>query len=327
MKFRTFALAAAMGAVAVGLSAVTAAEYQAAGNALMKQGKQTEALAQYDKALALSPNNAALKKYADTLRAKLGGGASAPAAGGAVSVAGGKGPVAVVYSEYARAFMESKGKNADNVLTAVKGGEMALAKLGYSFTRLSDKDVEAGKLSGYKLALLPDSTGMSMKEQKELEKFNAAGKGIVMVWGYGAFDENSMDQMDHSALERIFGVKFTGWQGDPQVGSGPFEQYFWLSKDNKAHALGATLPDRILYVAGEGNTVQLAGATSVFQFMNKDKKTLVGGTSVAANDNGKGRAVYIGAYVCGQIADTDPDTPQDLEIRLVGASLKWVSKL
>lgn len=317
MSFKILALALALGA---GLGAVTAAEYQAAGNALVKQGKQAAALAQYEKALQLNPNNPALRRYVE----KLKGATASPA--GAASPAGGKGPVAVLYSEYARAWMASKGKNADNVLAAAKGAELALARLGYAFTRLSDKDVEAGKLSGFKLALLADSTAMSMKEQKALEAFNAAGKGIVMVWGYGAFDENAFEQMDHGPLEKIFGVKFTGWQGDPNVGMGPFEQYYWLSKDNKAHPVGSSLPDRILYVAGEGNTVSLAGATPVYQFMNKDKKTLLGGPAVTANDNGKGRGVYIGAYLCSQIADTDPDTPQDLEIRLLGSALKWVSK-
>lgn len=319
MKFKILAL---LMALVAGLGAATAGEHQAAGNALIKQGKTEAAIQQYEKALQLNPNNPRLKSYVDSLKAKSS--ASAPAG---ASAGQGKGPVAVVYSEYARGWMDSKGRNADNVLMAVKGGELALSKLGYSFTRLSDKDVEAGKLANFKLALLPDSTGMSMKEQKELEKFNAAGKGIVMVWGYGAFDENAFDQMDHAPLERIFGVKFTGWQGDPNVGQGPFEQYFWLDKDNKAHPVGAPLPDRIFYVAGEGNTVTLNGATSIYQFMNKDRKTLVGGTAVSAHDNGKARAVYIGGYLCSQIADADPDTPQELEIRLLGSALKWVSKL
>jgi hypothetical protein len=322
MNLKTLAVLLAL-AVSATLGAVTAAEYQAAGNALVKQGKLSEAIAQYDKSLSMNPDNPKLKEYVGMLRARLGGSASDAPSG----AAGGKGPVAVVYSEYARAWMNSKGKNPDNVLNAVKGAEKALAKLGYAFTRISDKDVESGRLAAFKAAVLPDSTGMSMKEQKALAAFNASGKGILMVWGYGAFDENSMDQMDHSSLEKVFGLKFTGWQGDPQVGQGPFDQYFWYSKDDKSHPVGQGLPDRILYAAGEGNTVQLAGATSVYQFMNKDKKTLVGGTAVSAYDNGRGRAVYIGGYTCAQIGDTDPDTPHDLLIRLFGSALKWVAKM
>jgi tetratricopeptide (TPR) repeat protein len=173
MKLNVLTLALVL---STSLFAASASEHQAAGNALIKQGKTAAALAQYEKSLALQPNNPKLQAYVKSLKAKQGG-SPAPS-----SPAGGKGPVAVVYSEYARAWMDSKGKNADNVLMAVKGAELALAKLGYSFTRISDKDVEAGKLQNFKLAVLPDSTAMSTKQHKELEKFNAAGKGILMVW-------------------------------------------------------------------------------------------------------------------------------------------------
>src|SRR5579872_6273880 len=64
----------------------SAAAFQGLGNCLYVQGNNTDALAAYEKALSLNPNNAQLSSFVQTLRAKVGASA-APAATSAPAAA------------------------------------------------------------------------------------------------------------------------------------------------------------------------------------------------------------------------------------------------
>jgi len=300
------------------------ADYKNKGNVLVKKKQYNLAVDQYNKALAVK-DNAALKAYVKKMNAAGYMGSPAPAK---KSASKGKGNVAIVVSTYTKEWLDGKGKNPENVDVAVSGAVKALKKLGYSFKKITDKDVEAGKLvsGGYDMAILPDSTAMSVKEMKALKKFQDSGKGILAVWGYGGFDEDGLDQMNLEVMNSVFGVTFTGWQGDPNVGMGPFDQYFWFIKNDKTHPVGSSLPDKMMCVTGEGNTVSLDGAKEIYSFTNRDKATKIGGSAVSAYDpgSGKGKAVFIGTYMCSQIAGDDPDIPKALQIRLFGSILKWL---
>src|SRR2546422_10903132 len=57
---------------AVQLDPNSAAAYQGLGNCQYMLGKNTEALAAYEKASSLEPNNAQLSSFVQTLKAKVG---------------------------------------------------------------------------------------------------------------------------------------------------------------------------------------------------------------------------------------------------------------
>lgn len=83
----------------------------------------------------------------------------------------------------------------------------------FTFDEITDADVAAGKLAGYKLAILPNNAVMSAEEIAALEEFVAGGGKLLAVFSVSLRDPSL--KLVGLQLGEMLGVRWVQWMSDP----------------------------------------------------------------------------------------------------------------
>lgn len=166
---------------------------------------------------------------------------------GGQAAAAGSSPVALILSERTAAATV-------NYPTYEKEFNTASAWLDnfFSYDIISDREVEAGKLTGYKLAILPENAVMSAQEVQAYRDFVAQGGKVIIVFSTSLRN----DQLKLSGLQLgdLVGVAWVQWASDPN-----FKQI----KIVDAGDILADAPASIPVPTGSSQQVQLVGSGKV----------------------------------------------------------------
>lgn len=82
----------------------------------------------------------------------------------------------------------------------------------FTYDEITDGDVAAGNLAGYKLAILPNNAVLSAEEIAAIEEFVAGGGKVLAVFSVGLRDPSL--KLVGLQLGDLMGVRWIQWMGD-----------------------------------------------------------------------------------------------------------------